>query len=271
MKILKGEPALNPIAPPDDEDSMTLYVLNVPAYTFALADITTRYIDNKRFTMRDIGKLEKRIERLEYYTSLTILEKETAARDFTTGTATDSLFNPRGAAFKSGMLVDSFSGHSVGDVMNDDYNISIEYATKEMRPGFYYDNHRFTYSLAYSNNVTKTGDLITLPYTDTNYVQQPLSSNTVAINPFNIVNFVGKLKTYPSSEIKRDQEQPEATGDIALFGGLMALSRNDARMLVVWTEAALSAWFCVALVCSQVSIIHSSVHPSVHPSILSAL
>ncbi|NWJ43965.1 DUF4815 domain-containing protein, partial [Marine Group I thaumarchaeote] len=215
MKVLKGEPALNPIAPPDDEDSMTLYVLNVPAYTFALADITTRYIDNKRFTMRDIGKLEKRIERLEYYTSLTILEKETAARDFTTGTATDSLFNPRGAAFKSGMLVDSFSGHSVGDVMNDDYNISIEYATKEMRPGFYYDNHRFTYSLAYSNNVTKTGDLITLPYTDTNYVQQPLSSNTVSINPFNIVNFVGKLKTYPSSDTWFSQgKRPDITTNL---------------------------------------------------------
>ncbi|MDP7366691.1 MAG: DUF4815 domain-containing protein [Candidatus Pacebacteria bacterium] len=230
FKILKGEPALNPIAPPDDEDSMTLYVLNIPAYTFALADITTRYIDNKRFTMRDIGKLEKRIERLEYYTSLTILEKETAARDFTTGTATDSLFNPRGAAFKSGMLVDSFSGHSVGDVMNDDYNISIEYATKEMRPGFYYDNHRFTYSLGYSNNVTKTGDLITLPYTDTNYVQQPLSSNTVAINPFNIINFVGKLKTYPSSDTWFSQgKRPDITTNLEGQNDNWTLSPDGGR------------------------------------------
>ena len=230
MKVLKGEPGLNPIAPPDDEDSMTLYVLNVPAYTFALADITTRYIDNKRFTMRDIGKLEKRIERLEYYTSLTILEKETAARDFTTGAATDSLFNPRGAAFKSGMLVDSFSGHSVGDVMNDDYNISIEYATKEMRPGFYYDNHRFTYSLGYSNNVTKTGDLITLPYTDTNYVQQPLSSNTVAINPFNIINFVGKLKTYPSSDTWFSQgKRPDITTNLEGQNDNWSLSPDGGR------------------------------------------
>ena len=150
---------------------MTLYVLNLPAYTFNLTDITTRYIDNKRFTMRDIGKIEKRVERLEYYTSLTILEKETAARDFTTGTARDSLFNPRGAAFKSGMLVDSFSGHSVGDVMNDDYNIAVEYSTKEARPAFRYDNHRFTFDSTYSNNVTKTGDIVTLPYTDTDFIR----------------------------------------------------------------------------------------------------
>ena len=35
--------------------------------------------DNRRYTMRDIGKLDKRISNLEYYTSLNLLEKETAS------------------------------------------------------------------------------------------------------------------------------------------------------------------------------------------------
>ena len=192
FKILKGTPALNPVTPPDDEDSMTLYSLKIPAYTFNLSDVITRYVDNKPFSMRDIGKLEKRIERLEHYTSLSLLEKETAARSFSTS---------QGIAFKNGILIDSFAGHSVGDVLNDDYNISIEYASKEMRPGYYYDNHKFTYEISYSNNVTKTGDLITLPYTDVDFIQQPMSSNTVVANPFNIVTFVGNLKTYPSSDV----------------------------------------------------------------------
>ena len=200
FKVLKGTPSLNPVSPPDDSDSMTLYTLQIPAYTFNLSDIITRYVDNKPFSMRDIGKLEKRIERLEYYTSLSLLEKETAARNFTTDTAKDTLFNIKGNAFKNGILIDSFSGHSVGDVLNSDYNISVEYAKKEMRPGFYYDNHKFTYDVSYSNNVTKTGDLITLPYTDVDFIQQPMSSNTVVLNPFNIINFVGNLKTYPSSD-----------------------------------------------------------------------
>jgi len=215
FKVLRGESGLNPVPPSDDEDSMTLYVLNIPAYTFNLSDITTKYIDNKRFTMRDIGKLEKRIERLEYYTSLTILEKETAARDFTSGAAQDSLFNPRGAAFKNGMLIDSFAGHSVGDVMNDDYNISVEYATKEMRPGFRYDNHRFTYNSTYSNNVTKTGDLVTLPYTDVNFIEQPFRSSSTAINPFNIVNFLGHVSLTPSSDTWFTQEKrPDVTTNL---------------------------------------------------------
>ena len=205
FKVLKGTPDLNPVPPPDNPDAMTLYTLTIPAYTFSLNDIITRYVDNKPFSMRDIGKLEKRIERLEYYTALSLLEKETAARNFTTNSAKDSLFNIKGNAFKNGILIDSYSGHSVGDVLSSDYNISVEYAKKEMRPGFYSDNFKFTYDASYSNNVIKTGDLITLPYTDVDYIQQPMASNTVVANPFNIINFVGNLKTYPSSDVWYDQ------------------------------------------------------------------
>ena len=205
FKVLKGTPTLNPVPPPDNPDAMTLYTLTIPAYTFSLNDIITKYVDNKPFSMRDIGKLEKRIERLEYYTSLSLLEKETAARNFTRDTAKNTTFNIKGHAFKNGILIDSYSGHSVGDVLSSDYNISVEYAKKEMRPGFYSDNFKFSYEVSYSNNVTKTGDLVTLPYTDVDYIQQPMSSNTVVANPFNIINFVGNLKTYPSSDVWYDQ------------------------------------------------------------------
>ena len=230
FKVLRGESGLDPIAPPDDEDSMTLYSLTIPAYTFALTDITTRYIDNKRFTMRDIGKIEKRVERIEYYTALSILEKETSAREFSTGAAKDSLFNPTGTAFKSGILVDSFNGHAVGDVMTDDYNVSVEYAKKEMRPGFYYDNHRFTYSLGYSNNVTKTGELVTLPYTDTDFIKQPLSSTTQSLNPFNITNWIGHVKTYPASDTWFSQgARPDVTTNLEGQNDNWSLSPSTGR------------------------------------------
>ena len=131
FEVLKGKPNTNPVAPPDDEDSMTLYTLNIPAYTFALTDIETRYIDNKRFTMRDIGKIEKRVERLEYFTSLSILEKETEARDITSDGSRDSLFNTTGSRFKNGILVDPFAGHSIGDVTRDEYNSAVHFAEKQ--------------------------------------------------------------------------------------------------------------------------------------------
>ena len=201
FRIKKGVPALNPITPADDEDSMTLYTLQIPAYTFNISDISSKYIDNRRFTMRDIGKLERRIENLEYYTSLSLLEKETAARDIIGDTQVDSLFNPQGSRFKNGILVDSFIGHSIGDVSDSEYQVSIDFDAQELRPPFISDNYRFNFNSSNSENVTLTGNVATLSYTSNTEIDQPLSSNTfITVNPYNFVNYIGNLTLDPSSD-----------------------------------------------------------------------
>ena len=43
-------------------------------FTFDTSDIEIKAIDNRRYTMRDIGRLHKRIENMEYYTQLSLLE-----------------------------------------------------------------------------------------------------------------------------------------------------------------------------------------------------
>ena len=179
---------------------MTLYTLKIPAYTFALTDVESRYIDNKRFTMRDIGKLEKRIERLEYFTSLNILEKETAATDITGDNSRDSLFNSTGSRFKNGILVDPFAGHSIGDVTLDDYNASVHFSTKQLRPPFYYDNFRFTYDSSTSNNTVKTGDLITLPYTEVVLNEQPYATRVERVTPVLTSHWLGHIELSPSGD-----------------------------------------------------------------------
>ena len=108
FKVLEGISSENPGLPADDEDSMTLYNLDIPAYTHNPSDVDTQYIDNRRFTMRDIGKIEKRVDQIEYYTALSLLEKE--ANDLS---IKDSATNTE--RFKNGILVDSFNGHNIGD------------------------------------------------------------------------------------------------------------------------------------------------------------
>ena len=209
FEVIKGVSDKNPVAPPDDDDSMTLYTLSIPAFTYALTDIETRYIDNKRFTMRDIGKLEKRIERLEYYTSLNFLEKETASKSITSNSAKDSLFNTAGERFKNGILVDQFAGHSVGDVSVDDYRAAVNFESRQLRAPFFSDNFRFTANTEGSKNVTKTGDLITLPYSNTNFISQPLTDGLTAVpNPFNILNWMGSVKLDPPSDTWYDSNNP---------------------------------------------------------------
>jgi len=231
FEVIKGTAASVPVAPPDAEDSMTLYTLGIPAYTFSLSDIETRYIDNKRFTMRDVGKLEKRIERLEYYTSLNILEIETAAKDIFSSIDKDSLLNPTGSRFKNGILVDPFAGHSIGDVALDDYKASVHFRDKKLRPPFYYDNFKFTYDSTTSNNTVKTGDLITLPYTNTAFVDQPLYYSSYSINPFNITNYIGNVKLDPPSDTWFDDTtRPDVVTNVEGHHDNWALSPSDGRM-----------------------------------------
>ena len=61
---------MNPSKPEIIDDAIALSYIYVPAYTTTSKDVRIVPVDNKRYTMRDIGKLEKRIERLEYYTCL---------------------------------------------------------------------------------------------------------------------------------------------------------------------------------------------------------
>ena len=44
-KVLNGVSAEDPILPADDDDAMTLYSLDIPAYTFNSSDVDTQYID----------------------------------------------------------------------------------------------------------------------------------------------------------------------------------------------------------------------------------
>ena len=86
-----------------------------------------RLYDNRRFTMRDIGKLEKRISNLEVMTSLTALELDTKSLQVKDADGIDR--------FKSGFVVDNFAGHRVGDTLHPDYKIAIDCGSTMIRIG----------------------------------------------------------------------------------------------------------------------------------------
>ena len=184
--VNKGVPALNPTTPPDRPDAMTLYVITVPAYTYNIDDITTKYVENKRYTMRDIGAIEKRVENLEYYTSLSLLEQQTEARSFVDSSGND--------IFKNGIMVDAFRGHSVGDVLNSDYNCSIDYENGHLRPPFTSKGLKLENTSSTGLTITPDGIAMLEPSIKENEVWQPFASYYTSVNPFNVPNFMGHIE-----------------------------------------------------------------------------
>ena len=79
---------------------MQLAEVRLPAYLYNTDDAEVSMIDNRRYTMRDIGNLEDRVENLERFTSLSLLELSTESLRIE-----DSEGNNR---FKSGIFVDDF-------------------------------------------------------------------------------------------------------------------------------------------------------------------
>ena len=205
-----GTASLTPGIPAEPENAMSLAIITIPPYPSLAPNVaksvnrpdygvTFRSIDNRRYTMRDIGVLEQRINRLEYYTSLSLLEKAASDLSIPDGSGLDR--------FKNGILVDAFTGHNVGNVFDSAYHISIDPAKKEMRPFFYLENIDIGVDSAASTNIFKTGDLITLPYRHVELIK-----STSASKPRNCVgellfNYIGNMELDPPVDNWTDTAQ----------------------------------------------------------------
>jgi hypothetical protein len=139
IQVTRGISAVRPVAPNIPADSMalgTIYITPYPSLPSVLARrygrpdyaVTLRKMNNRRFTMKDIGMLSDRVDRLINYTSLSLLEKNAADLK-----VLDSQGNDR---FKNGILVDNFNSHGVGNVFDPDYKIAVDQYKGEMRPRF---------------------------------------------------------------------------------------------------------------------------------------
>jgi hypothetical protein len=218
--VHKGVSSDNPVPPFRLDNTMSLYKLRIPAYTFKPADVTATYIENKRYTMKDIGKLERRLNNVEYYTALTLLEKDAEALVIKDAAGLDR--------FKNGILVDDFAGHNIGDVTNADYKCAIDFKHRELRPSFSSNIVDLSYISGSSTGVQKTGDLISLPYTTTSFVTQTQASTFLNVNPFNVTAWVGVLNLDPPNDNwVADNNRPDvvinATGENDAWEALAGL------------------------------------------------
>jgi hypothetical protein len=178
FKVVEGVSNARPIPPTKPTGTMSLGVITVPPYPsltprqaklFERYDysITTKITQNKRYTMQEIGTLAQRIDNLEYYTSLNLLEQATSSmlvKNDETGLN----------RFKNGMLVDPFNGHDVGDTTDPNYNISI--AKGELRPRFAQRQEVFDYDPDLSVGTVQVGPYVMLKYNQVRWIQQNYAS-----------------------------------------------------------------------------------------------
>lgn len=216
FNIIDGESAKYPVEPRVDENSMILYKMYLEPYTSTKDNVFIQYVENKRYTMRDIGKLETRIENLEYYQSLSILEKLTTDM---------SIVDENGLErTKYGILADNFNTHGYGDVDNPDYFIAVDRVYGGATP----PSNTVQMSLyPFSQTSTKTfGSTITLDYTEEPFITQNLATKWVSVQPYMLAQWIGSIKLSPESDIWVETNQaPDVIVNLGENDALLAANR----------------------------------------------
>ena len=198
IRLINGIPAFNPAIPEKPDETLALYDITLRGNTDDDSDVVVTKIEHKRFTMKDIAQLEKRLANLEEVASLSLLEVDTKHLQ-----VLDSAGNNR---TKSGFIVDNFVDHS-RSFTTSGYRAAIDPLQNELRPGFKEDNIRLIYDSASSANTIRKGDNVYIAYDETPYINQNFASKAIKINPFAVVIYDGIATLSPASDEWRDVDR----------------------------------------------------------------
>ncbi len=181
IEIIEGESAEIPSPPPDKNASMTLGTINIPPYPSL--DAPTSIIDRrpdyairlsqsqvKRFTMSDINQINERLTRLEYYTSLNLLEKQ--ASDLTLPSTSNASLN----RFKNGIVVDNFNSLLVADTQSPEFKAGLDTARNVLIPKFIQTDIQL--EIESLTNGKQTTDVVTLDYDHEQLLSNPRATTT---------------------------------------------------------------------------------------------
>lgn len=207
VSVRTGVPSENPIEPINEGDTSIIARADVSAYpslSVREADaigrrdiaVKTSIRTNRRYTMKDTGELDKRITRMEYYTTLNLLEQR----------AKDLIIPDENGVdrFKNGIFADPFRSHLLGKVDDIEYSISIDTRDGVARPKFKTHDIDTKYNSSESTGITRTGRYLTRPYTHVNTINQRYATK-VRNCVESVWQWNGNVDLYPTYDHFRDE------------------------------------------------------------------
>ena len=224
FQVIKGKSSELPQEPDNLKDGMLLATISHKPYGFdPESDIVITRSDNRRYTMRDIGGIERRLDQVEYYTSLNMLESDTFNTKIIDSDGKDRL--------KNGFIVDDFSDHSKSETSHEDFNAALDFAGGQCHPSHYTTNIPLQVNTTLSQNYQQTGPIITRPYSELTIINQPYASRVENINPFNVFTYIGRIDLTPASDDWLDTQRLPARvtqieGDFESVSSEMRVDQN---------------------------------------------
>lgn len=211
IELIQGTPSKYPQNPQAPTRSMVLYSLSVPPYTAFPSNVSVEYVENKRYTMSDIGDIDERVSNLEYYVSLKQIESAALEQDIRD---VDGL-----SRAKYGIFADTFIGHGFGDSELFDYAIAVDlegrFTGDGMASNEYLTKAKYLKpQVEQASGVAFGSNKITLEYTTEQAIQQPTATKFTPVADLLFASFDGNIVTLPSADIWKDTRKVEVVNII---------------------------------------------------------
>ena len=242
LRIVSGEPSVNPQLPEKPPTAMQLGTLDVPVFpsldvsagkTFKRPDlaIKIRATQLKRYTMEDIKNIDQRVKNLEYYSSLNLLEKQTS--DAVLPGRTDPTLN----RFKNGFIVDNFVSKTTGNPLNSEFKAGYDIARQQLTAKF----EQYHIDMKYNSgaNISKMGDIITPRFDQRVIINQDKATQDRRVTS-QFWQYNGSLTLFPDYLSKTDTvkapQQPVQI-DVDVASGTLALLEELNKVVPIQTTS----------------------------------
>jgi hypothetical protein len=213
FQVKYGVAAEKPERPVRVDEAIEVASVSLPPYLYNVNDIIFEFFQYKRYQMKDIRQLENRINTLEYYTTLSLLETDTSNLFISDSNGLNR--------FKSGFFVDNFSS-ALPQESSIEFKNSIDLKYKELRSSHYtnsidiqpYSSTQIGEDLKFKApdgvNIRRSEDIVTLDYGETEWLKQSFATKSESVTPFIIGFWQGTLELTPSSDTWVDTTRLDA-------------------------------------------------------------
>ena len=219
---IKGTEAAKPVPPKVGPDQLIISQITIPGYP-ALSPreaeeqdkgyyaVKTKAHGVQNYTMKEIGNIDKRISRLEYYISLNQLEQDTQNM---------IVLDENGLTrFKNGFLVDPFNDTNISNLKNANYSAAIQKDKSILSPGLTTFPLDLVYKAASGTTIfpsTSDAEVATLSRDGHfKFLGQPYATNIRNLVS-NYWSYEGTGQLSPSHDMAHDTTSNPVTLDIDL-------------------------------------------------------
>jgi hypothetical protein len=229
--ITKGEPADNP-GKVVNSAVFGLADIFVPGSNLSKAAMNSLKVEKnttKNYTMKEIEKIEKRVDRLVDIVSLSLLESKTK-----------DMFIPDGSGnnrFKNGILVDQFKDSRIADITHPEHRAFIDWGQQVLTPSVTQFPIDLKIDSATSSNVSSYDDIISLSFVSRQTLLEQEYATSFRNLASNFYSYKGTLSMEPRFDAEYDVTQnPDVTIDIDIATPVTDLVDNIQELMPLTTN-----------------------------------